>query len=401
LLSPDLAEDISFAERFLRESRIAASLEHPNVVPIHDAGEIDGQLYIVMRLVDGTDLKALLRTGRLEAARRRPRRRADRRRARRAHARGLVHRDVKPSNVLLDEREHAYLADFGLTPSSSASRRDPFGPAQSLGPPTTSPRADTRGGVSTAAPMCMRSAACSTSAWRDAPVPARHRRSRPLYAQLEEAPLHPPGLDEVLPKRARQGARRALRDLRADPWSRPPGKALGIAEPKRSRWPLAVAVVGVALIGAALAAFFLTRNVGSGSKAEPGADSLVRIDPSTNSVTETMPVGRLAGGVAADARYVWVTSAGGGTVWRIDPKTKRVLKTPGAGHADGDRGERGTAILADAPEHKIVSLDEATGAVGFRHPAHRLPLEQPPSRRGPRGRLVRRPAERREHRDSS
>ena len=61
LLAPELAADITFRERFLKESRLAASLEHPNVVPIHDAGEIDGQLYIAMRLVEGTDLKALLR----------------------------------------------------------------------------------------------------------------------------------------------------------------------------------------------------------------------------------------------------------------------------------------------------------------------------------------------------
>ncbi len=64
LLAPHLAEDVSFRERFLTESRVAASLEHPNVVPIHDAGEIDGQLYIVMRLVVGSDLKVVLRAGR-------------------------------------------------------------------------------------------------------------------------------------------------------------------------------------------------------------------------------------------------------------------------------------------------------------------------------------------------
>jgi hypothetical protein len=69
LLAPHLADDVSFRERFLRESRLAASLEHPNVVPIHDAGEIDGQLYIAMRLVEGSDLKAVLREGPLEPAR--------------------------------------------------------------------------------------------------------------------------------------------------------------------------------------------------------------------------------------------------------------------------------------------------------------------------------------------
>ena len=115
LLAPHLADDVSFRERFLRESRLAASLEHPNVVPIHDAGEIDGQLYIAMRLVDGTDLKQLLREGPLDPARAIHIVEQIAGALDAAHARGLVHRDVKPSNVLLDEHEHAYLADFGLS----------------------------------------------------------------------------------------------------------------------------------------------------------------------------------------------------------------------------------------------------------------------------------------------
>lgn len=113
LLAPHLAEDVSFRERFLTESRVAASLEHPNVVPIHDAGEIDGQLYIVMRLVVGSDLKVTLRGGPLDPARavRITEQIASALDA--AHARGLVHRDVKPSNVVLDEHGHVYPADSG------------------------------------------------------------------------------------------------------------------------------------------------------------------------------------------------------------------------------------------------------------------------------------------------
>jgi serine/threonine-protein kinase len=117
LLSPEVADSDDFRKRFIRESRIAASINHPNIVTVYDAGERDGQLYIAMQFIDGSDLHTLLRAQRvlpservlwivgqiasaLDAA----------------HARGLVHRDVKPGNILLDD-EHAYLTDFGLTKS--------------------------------------------------------------------------------------------------------------------------------------------------------------------------------------------------------------------------------------------------------------------------------------------
>jgi quercetin dioxygenase-like cupin family protein len=116
LIAPEFAADERFRERFSRESELAMSLEHPNVIPIHDAGEADGRLYLVMRCVEGIDLRALLgRDGALEPKRALAIVRQVGNALDAAHARGLVHRDVKPSNVLLDESEHAYLADFGLT----------------------------------------------------------------------------------------------------------------------------------------------------------------------------------------------------------------------------------------------------------------------------------------------
>ena len=115
-IASDLASTPGFRERFTAESKKAASLDHPNVIPIFQAGEHEGVLFLAMRYVDGEDLRSeLQREGRLESQR-----------AARivvqiaaaldaAHAAGLVHRDVKPANVLLTSEDHAYLTDFGLT----------------------------------------------------------------------------------------------------------------------------------------------------------------------------------------------------------------------------------------------------------------------------------------------
>ena len=135
LLSPSLAADRDFRQRFLVESRLAAALDHPCVVPIYDAGEAEDQLYLAMRYVEGTDLKRLLQAeGKLDPARAIAvcSQLADALDT--AHAHGLVHRDVKPSNVLLDEQGHAYLADFGLT-RRLAEQASGFEAGLSLGTP--------------------------------------------------------------------------------------------------------------------------------------------------------------------------------------------------------------------------------------------------------------------------
>src|SRR4051795_24112 len=115
IIAPELAESGGFHERFSREARIAAALQHPNIVTIYDAGEVDGLLYLAMQYIEGSDLAAVLRTqGRL-----RPYRAIDVCRQvaaalDAAHAMGLIHRDVKPANVLIEGRT-AFLTDFGLT----------------------------------------------------------------------------------------------------------------------------------------------------------------------------------------------------------------------------------------------------------------------------------------------
>ena len=116
VLLPELATDESFRERFIRESQLAASLEHPNIVPVYDADEEEGVLYIVMRFIEGEDLGSMLRRNgppdrslavsmigqagsALDAA----------------HASGLVHRDVKPANIMIaGDGTHVYLTDFGV-----------------------------------------------------------------------------------------------------------------------------------------------------------------------------------------------------------------------------------------------------------------------------------------------
>jgi serine/threonine protein kinase len=128
VLPARIAKDAGFRERFVRESQLAAAIEHPNVIPIYDADEVEGILYIAMRYIKGgLDLRqALMRqkqldlpstmsiVGQIASA------------LDAAHSAGLVHRDVKPENILIDESErpaHCYLVDFGVTKRISTGDR--------------------------------------------------------------------------------------------------------------------------------------------------------------------------------------------------------------------------------------------------------------------------------------
>jgi serine/threonine protein kinase len=204
LLSPALSDDEEFRERFRREGRIQAAIDHPHIVTIHEAGELEDGLFLAMRLIHGPSLKELVtledvapdRALRLLAPI------ADALDS--AHAVGLVHRDVKPQNILVGARDHPFLADFGLTKSADSvgltktgqfvGTMDYISPEQIRGE-LASPASDT---YSLAAVLVQ----CLTGA---VPFP-RDTDAAALYAHLIEPPPRvterrrelPPALDEVV-----------------------------------------------------------------------------------------------------------------------------------------------------------------------------------------------------------
>jgi serine/threonine protein kinase len=114
VLSADLSEDADFQQRFRREAHSAARLETPHVVPIYDYGEIDGRLFVCMRLIRGRDLASVLADDLLELSRAVRILEQVAQALHVAHGMGLIHRDIKPSNILLDDHDFAYLIDFGI-----------------------------------------------------------------------------------------------------------------------------------------------------------------------------------------------------------------------------------------------------------------------------------------------
>jgi streptogramin lyase/predicted Ser/Thr protein kinase len=370
LVAPERAADDHFRERFLAESELAAALEHPNVVPIYDAGEVDGHLYLVMRYVEGRDLKTLLREqGSLEAARALAIciQLADALDA--AHERGLVHRDVKPSNVLLDERERAYLTDFGL--SRRLADQAPGLPAtQSLGTPAYVAPEQIRGDQADGRADEYSLACVLYEALSGEPLFRRESELGVLWAHVEEEPPTLPELEEVLAK-----------GLAKDPENRfasctdfveAARRALGIAQPtlpSQLRLPVLLGLAGLVLVAAALATYFAVRGGG-----EPHArrDTLVRIDPATNKVVESIPVGPRASSVAFGDGYLWVTDREERTLWRVDPETGATRATKVTGGPPLDVAVRnGLAAVTYGPVPVGLELiDTASGASEW---TYRLP----------------------------
>jgi Protein kinase domain len=338
LVAPELALDERFRERFARETELAMSLEHPNVVPIYDAGDVDGRLYLAMRLVAGTDLGKLVRTGgalgparalaicgqvasALDAA----------------HAKGLVHRDVKPSNVLLDENEHVYLADFGLTrrldePGAAATDDRSVGTPAYLAPEQIE-GAPVDGRADVYALGCMLFE-CLTGT---RPF-NRASRLETAWAHLEEEPPSAHALVPELPEAIDPVVRTALAKEPDDRYPRCTALisaaehafGFGRSTPlhRRKSVLLGAAIMLLVLAAASVAAVLATN--GHGKAAPPlfaRADSLARIDPATNKVSAVIDVGGHPVVAAAGGHSVWVYNKYSSTISEVDARTNRVLKT--------------------------------------------------------------------------
>jgi len=363
LVTPDLAQDERFRERFARESELVMSLEHPNVVPIYDAGEVDGRVYLAMRLVDGTDLGSLLRTGgALEPARAMVICTQIAAALDAAHARGLVHRDVKPSNVLLDSSGHVYLADFGLTrrfdDEVTEAGEDRFvGTPAYLAPEQVEGRTlDGRSDVYSLGCVLFE---CLTGEQ----VFVRSSRLAVAWAHLEEAP--------PLPSRRRTGLPEAIdavvgRSLAKEPEQRFPtcgalvtaaDQALGLGKRASSGRRRVLLLAGAVIVSIAGAAIVIARTPGHSARrtaAAPaplfaGPNTLARIDPATNKVSKVVEVGIDPVLTAAGGNTVWVYNRVSESIAQVDASTnRRVDFTPVSIPVDCCGLSSGPVLAADA-----------------------------------------------------
>jgi ABC-type branched-subunit amino acid transport system substrate-binding protein/streptogramin lyase len=387
LIAPELAQDERFRARFLREPRLAAALEHPHVIPIHDAGEHEGQLYLAMRFVEGSDLKTLLeREGRLapERALAVLAQIADALDA--AHRRGLVHRDVKPANVLLDEDGHAYLTDFGITKQLGDASTDigrVVGTLDYLAPEQI------RGASVDGRTDCYALACVLYECLAGVPPFRRETEAETLWAHMQEPPPGVPGepaLDPVLEKALAKD--QDDRYASCGEFLAAASPALGFEAPARRVRQLQLGrrllLAGALLLVAAVAAVVALESTDDDGTTEEVAlvapDSVAALDPRSNEVVGQVPIPGGPSLLAAHGRSVWVASDAGGTVSEIDGRSLSVRRIVPANVAATDIAVTdGSVWLHDAKRLALLRLDVAYRSVADRLP---LPAELRPTRPG-------------------
>jgi serine/threonine protein kinase/WD40 repeat protein len=221
VLAPVLAEDEAFRKRFIRESRAAAAVEDPHIIPVFGAGEAGGMLYIAMRYVPGGDVRTMVRRdgplppGRAAAVIAQVASALDA-----AHAAGLVHRDVKPANMLVDRRsnrsDHVYLADFGLSKKRLPASAGLTGTGQFVGTLDYSAPEQIRGGPADGRTDQYALGCAAFELLTGAPPFHHEEATAVMYAHLSEPPPPVTSRRAGLPPAVDQVVARALAKVPAD-----------------------------------------------------------------------------------------------------------------------------------------------------------------------------------------
>jgi streptogramin lyase len=407
VIARELADRPGFRERFLRESRLSARLEHPAVVPVYDSREVDGELIVAMRLVKGGDLRGLIdREGPLSSARAIDLLAQIAEALDAAHAAGIVHRDVKPHNILV-EGENAYLSDFGLAKAldeSAAGSASVVGTAQYMSPEQW------RGEqVGPAADVYSLGCVLYEALTGTPPFQREEAETEPeLPRGVDEAIRHAVAKDPV-ERYATAGTLIAAARVGAGSDVRPTA-VLSHDRAERTTVPLnragvrlfqkkVVAGFVLILLGTVVAGFLASLifgddgpsasapvavgtpplRVAAGPKAvwvTSGRDgTLTRLDPDSGEVVAVRRLGVGVSGVAVGGKWTWVTNPRRGELLRLDPHSGRVLKTIDLPGEPGPIALGGGRVwVADAGGRGIAAVNAEGGRVFKRGLPPRAPI---------------------------
>ena len=411
VIARQLADDEKFRRRFLSESRLAARLEHPAVVPVYDAREDDGELIVAMRLIEGGDLRKLIdREGPLEPERAVHLLGQVAEALDAAHAAGIVHRDVKPHNVLI-EGERAYLSDFGLAkayaetgPGSGASivgTVEYMAPEQWRGE-RVGPAADVY-----ALGCVLYEALTGIVPYARKETDTEPELPRGIEAVIEKAVSKDPAeryasaAELIAAARDCQGATPAATLVLSERDEQPtvrigdePSRRRGRLSTRAKQWIGA----GVAALAGIVAVLLLVLGGDGVTVSEPIAvgkpplrlavgprtvwvtsaaeGTLTGVDPQTRAVVSKLRVGKGVSGVTIGAGSVWVSNPRTGTVLRLDTDGKVTARlhlggSPGAIVSGGGRiwvaDEDGAGVtVIDGPKARVIRRDLAPHAAPLR-----------------------------------
>ena len=351
VIAGSLSDNVAFRDRFVRESRLTASLDHPNVIPVFAAGETDGVLYIAMRYVDGTDLRSLVAAeGKLDPLRAAGVIAQVASALDAAHERGLVHRDVKPANILVASRgggEHVYLTDFGLT-KRSASESGLTSAGEWVGTLDYVAPEQLRGDhVDGRADVYALGAVLYETLTGQVPFP-RDDDVAKLWAHISDSPAMATDLSPEVPRRLAGVARRAMEKdaedrydsatdmgraaLAAVPGGGDTGARARLAAgqtrlPRAPRrpgvWVALVAGLGIAA-AAVVAVLLLGSEESSDGDAATAGNALPSGPPAAQVVGRPIPVGDAPGAVAIGGGGIWVANTGSESVTYINVRRPRI-----------------------------------------------------------------------------